>query len=192
MTLIRPIFLRLYILGAVFGSWRRKLWARAGFAKISFGHNVRVDRNVILRTSDGGSITIGANTHIWPGAILDARGGQIVIGENGLVNAGCYIVSTEKILVGRDALIAEHVTIRDQDHGFADGAKPYSEQGRIEGPVIIGDNVWIGAKSTVTRNVDIASGTIIGANSVVTKSLSGAQIFAGAPARPLREKPDRP
>ncbi|MEZ5708017.1 MAG: acyltransferase [Blastomonas sp.] len=176
---------------AIASGWR-KLMIRLRYENVTFGRQVRVDRNVLIRTSDGGRIAIGDNTHIWPGAILDARNGEITIGDRGLVNAGCYIVSTRRIHIGCDALIAEYVTIRDQDHEYADPSRPYSDQGRIDGEIVIGDNVWLGAKVTVTRDVQIADGTIVGANSVVTRSLSGARIFAGAPARPLETGGSRP
>lgn len=155
---------------------------------ITFEEGVIIDKNVFIKTMDGGKITIAKNTHIWNGAIIEAKGGEIIIGQNGYINSGTHIISTKKISIGRDSLIAEFVTIRDQDHAKDNLEIPYNLQGRVEGDVTIGDNVWIGAKSTVTFGVNIPDNTIVGANSVVTRSLTGARIFAGAPAHPISIK----
>jgi acetyltransferase-like isoleucine patch superfamily enzyme len=123
---------------------------------------------------------------VHAGSKIVANGGHVRIGAGSLVNMGCNIIATGSITIGDHALIAEHVTIRDQDHAFADTGVPYRVQERLTDPITIGDNVWLGAKVTVTRGVTIPPNTIVGANSVVTKSLTGGRIFVGAPALALR------
>ena len=191
MAALRAIFSRLDLMISLLLSALRIAKIRLINANVQFGPGVRVDRGVLIRTKEGGAITIGADTHIWPNAIIEARGGSIVIGARGLVNAGCYIVATEQIAIGADALIAEYTTIRDQDHGHNASGVTYAEQGRVSAVITIGDNVWIGAKATVTKGVDIPAGSIIGANAVVTRSLTGGRIYVGIPARPLKEVLDQ-
>lgn len=163
----------------------RLLILRLRYPSITIGKNVVIDRNVFIRALDGGSIRIGDNTHIWRGCVIEARGGTLTIGRNSLINAGTVIITCDKVDIGEYALIAEHVTIRDQDHEHDLAAGPYAEQGRLVSPVEIGANVWIGAKVTITRGVTIAPNSVIGSNSVVTKSLGGSQKFAGVPAKPI-------
>ncbi len=158
------------------------------YPAIKIGKAVLIDRGVYIRALDGGNIHIGQNTHIWRNSIIEARGGNLHIGANGLVNAGCYLLATSKIEIGENALIAEYVTIRDQDHAHERSGQPYAQQGRVEAPIIIGDNVWIGAKSTITKGVTIEAGSIVGANSVVTKDLAGSWKYAGAPAKPIKTR----
>lgn len=55
-----------------------------------------------------------------------------------------------------------------------------------KGPVIIEDNVWIGDKATILPNVRIGFGSIIAANSVVTRDIPPFSIVAGAPARVVK------
>jgi acetyltransferase-like isoleucine patch superfamily enzyme len=53
-------------------------------------------------------------------------------------------------------------------------------------PIHIGDNVWIGAKATITRGVTIGDNAVVGANSVVTGDVPADAVYAGAPARLIR------
>lgn len=57
-----------------------------------------------------------------------------------------------------------------------------------KGPVIIGNNVWIGDKATILPNVSIGNGAIIAANSVVTKDVPEYCIVAGNPAKIIKQK----
>jgi acetyltransferase-like isoleucine patch superfamily enzyme len=82
--------------------------------------------------------------------------------------------------------IAEHVKIRDQDHVFGLGLKP-SQAGFSTAPVFIGDNVWIGAKATITKGVKIGNNCVVGANSVVTCDVPANSVVVGAPARVVRK-----
>ena len=78
------------------------------------------------------------------------------------------------------------VSIRDHDHGFHDAALPMREQESLAVSVVIGDDVWIGSKATITRGVHIGQGAIVGANSVVTHDVAAGTIVGGVPARVIR------
>lgn len=81
----------------------------------------------------------------------------------------------EKISIGKDSLIAEGVTIRDQDHQFDLTEIPIRLQGSTTDAIIIGEDVWLGAKATILKGVRIGDHAIIGANSVVTKDIPPEQ-----------------
>ena len=53
--------------------------------------------------------------------------------------------------------------------------------------VVIGNHVWVGANSTVLKNVTIEDGAIVGANSLVTKNVSSNCVVAGNPAKVIKE-----
>jgi acetyltransferase-like isoleucine patch superfamily enzyme len=172
--------------------WLASEWAKA-IARLRFGRSIHIGKRVRLRRGvrieifDGGTIEIRADSRIGPHAILGARGGKLTIGSSSSINFGCVIVSTCAIEIGDHTLIAEHVTIRDQDHAHYDPDRPFRQQGRVESPIKIGSNVWLGAKVTVTRGTSICSNTIVGANSVITRHIDRAGKYAGAPARLIRK-----
>ena len=63
---------------------------------------------------------------------------------------------------------------------------PMKDQEPVTSPIKVGDDVWVGAKVTVTRGVSIGSGAIIGANAVVTRDVDPRCVALGIPAKTLR------
>lgn len=144
-----------------------------------------MERHASISATDGGRVRLGQGTALAVGATLVAKRGTLEIGANGFVGIGTVIVARDAVRIGRDALIAEYVTIRDQDHAFG-GSRPTALSGFETAPITIGNNVWIGAKATVTRGVTIGDNSVIGANSVVTRDIPANVVAAGIPARVIR------
>jgi maltose O-acetyltransferase len=139
----------------------------------------------MLTATDGGSMSFGAGCSIDRYATLIVKHGTLSFDSGAYVGIGAVIVCRSSIRIGRNALFAEHVTIRDQDHAIA----PTEGQGGVgftSSPIVIGDNVWLGAKVTVTQGVTIGNNVVVGANSVVTHDLPDNCVAVGAPARVVR------
>ena len=139
--------------------FQRLGWGTRIFGAIRFGNipgRVEVGRNCLL----GADLFLSASDSAW-----------IRIGDDCSLNTGCHLVAVSGIEIGDGALIGEYVTIRDQNHVFADARRPVRDQGPCFMPVKIGRDVWIGRGSFIGRGVVIGDGCVIGANSVVTRSL---------------------
>ncbi|GIW99744.1 MAG: hypothetical protein KatS3mg111_3077 [Pirellulaceae bacterium] len=184
---MRALLLRtLCRIGSRVANVYRQSFLRAAYPNIHIEEGVSIGRACRIRASDGGILTLGAHTAIDPGCEITAKAGQLKIGCNSFIGRGSVIVCRAAITIGEHALIAEYVTIRDQDHRCAAG-RPRSEGGFETSPIIIGNNVWIGAKATITRGVVIGSGSIIGAGAVVTRDLPDNVVAVGVPARVVRQ-----
>jgi acetyltransferase-like isoleucine patch superfamily enzyme len=157
---------------------------RAAYPGLTCHASVRFGPRARLRTFDGGRIEIGRGCFIHDDALLIAEGGLLRLEEHCHVGRGSVIACKAGITIGAGTQIAEHVTIRDSDHQWQ-GDGPLAEQGFSASPVIIGSDVWLAAKVTVTKGVVIAPHVVVGANSVVTRSLEQRGAYAGAPARRL-------
>lgn len=110
------------------------------------------------------------------------RHGSIAIGEGTFVNYGTNISAASKVVVGRNCRIGQYTLIMDTDYhtpGALDVRSP-SE------PVVIEDNVWLGARVIVLKGSRIGAGAVIGANSLVSGSIPPGVIAAGSPAKVLR------
>ena len=115
---------------------------------------------------------------------------EIVIGDNVNIQKDCHIGAINKIIIGNNVLIASKVYISDHSHGEistkALSLPPAKRKLFSKGPVIIEDNVWLGEGVVVLPNVTIGGNSIVGANSVVTKSFPKNSVIAGNPAKLIR------
>ena len=96
------------------------------------------------------------------------------------INAGAQIRCMERIKIGNKCAIGRNVMIMDFDAHkiiYRDG-----NSNKITEPVIIEDNVWIGAGATILKGVTIGKGAVVGAGAVVTRDVPQNTIVAGSPA----------
>jgi len=168
-------------------SWIVLSWYRLLYPGLRVGRGVRLGRGVDISVVRGASLDVGDRVQIDSHVRLTAEG-DLAIGPDSYVGVGSIIVSANRVTIGRDALIAAYVTIRDQDHRIE--ARPFREQSLISVPVEIGDNVWLGTKVTVLRGVEIGSNCVIGANSVVTRPIPCDCVAVGTPARIVKRLSD--
>ncbi len=101
------------------------------------------------------------------------------------VSGGCYIQATHGIEFGSNTIWSFNVTMVTSDHDFDDFRLENSDK---SGPIKIGDNCWVGSGVVILPKVTLGAKTIVGANSVVTKSFeSGNVVIAGCPAKIIRK-----
>lgn len=118
-------------------------------------------------------------------------GCQVTVEENaklelgeGYLNRDSKIYCFNNIKIGNKVIISENVLIRDSDtHSIIENEK-IKEKTK---PIIIEDNVWIGASAVILKGVHIASNSVVAAGAVVTKDVPANSIVAGNPARVIKE-----
>ena len=106
-------------------------------------------------------------------------GKNIHIGKNVFINSGCKFQDQGGIFIGDGVLIGHNVVIATLNHDL----RPEKRQGMHPKPVKIGRNVWIGSNSTILPGVTVGDNAVIGAGSVVTKDIPENTVFAGNPAK---------
>lgn len=144
-----------------------------------------VGKDVSIKITDGGRCTVGPGLDLSTNAALIVKNGELRIGHSAFVGIGTVITCRHSIIIGDHALIAEYVTIRDQDHRYG-GEVPTAQNGFETAPIRIGDNVWIGAKATITRGVTIGDNAVIAAGAVVVSDVPANMIMGGVPAKALK------
>jgi len=162
----------------------RLCWFRLLYPGLSVGRDVRIGPGVRFRVLNGAKLIIGDGTRIDANAEIHSDG-YLSIGRDAYVGSGTIIVAAEKVAIGDDALIAAYVAIRDQDHRTELGDRPFRLQGLETSPILIGNNVWLGTGTTILKGVMLGDNCVVGANSVVTRSVPSDTRVAGSPARPL-------
>jgi acetyltransferase-like isoleucine patch superfamily enzyme len=106
--------------------------------------------------------------------------GKIVIGDGAALNSFCRIFGHGTVEIGEDTQIGPGSLITTTDHDY---------RGELETSfksVVIGKGVWIGANVTVLPGVDIGDYAVVGAGSVVTRSIPPRAVAVGAPARVIK------
>lgn len=134
---------------------------------------------------------IGPGVRMAPNVSL-ANGERIKIGAYSHIGARCSIWagdSVGRIILGRHALLGPEVFITASNYQTEPGT-PVMDQPRLERDVVIGDDVWLGARVMVVAGVEIGDGCIIGASSVVTRSIPAGSIAVGNPARVIGHRGD--
>jgi maltose O-acetyltransferase len=112
-------------------------------------------------------------------------GGLLEIGARSLVNFGCSLVATELVRIGPRCQIGPYTMMLDNDFHRVEPER------RLErppsAPIVIGENVWVGAHVIVMSGVTVGDDSCIGAGSVVTADVPPRTLVAGVPARVIRE-----
>lgn len=161
------------------------VWFQALFPGLVLGRGVTIGRGVRIDVLNGATLVIGDRTVIEANCQLRSEG-SVSIGPDAFIGMGSIIIAARSVQIGSDALIAAHVTIRDQDHRFDLPNIPYRNQGQTIADVVLGNNVWLGSNVCVLKGSIIGDGAIVGANSVVLGKIGPNTLVVGAPARLVR------
>jgi acetyltransferase-like isoleucine patch superfamily enzyme len=135
-------------------------------------------------------ITIGSNCGIRDRVAFYGPG-SIKIGDRSAINEATKIVAATSVTIGSDVMIAADCYILDVSHEASDTTIPISDQGYRTAPVIIENDVWLGAGVIVLMGVTIGRGAIVAAGSVVTKNVAPYEIVGGVPARRIKSRMTR-
>ncbi len=138
---------------------------------------VRLGRNVTIREFAWLQLT----------SKLDSPGDLIEIGDYTYVGPRSILGAAAPLRIGRRCQIGANVSFIAESHVFASEDDIFS-QGVSRNGITIGDDCWIGNNAVILDGVEIGSGTVVGAATVVTKSLPARAVAVGAPARVIRSR----
>jgi acetyltransferase-like isoleucine patch superfamily enzyme len=163
----------------------------AGGAFAAFGRRTVVSLPIRLggerRIAVGERVYVGADC--WLQALADGSNQSVAISiGNGVSIAGaCVISAVRRIVIEEDVLIARNVYISDHSHRYTQTELPVLAQGVDKiAPVVIRRGAWLGQNVVVCPGVTIGRGAVVGANSVVNRSIPDFTVAAGVPARVIR------
>jgi len=127
---------------------------------------------------------IGELTTIEDFTTINNGSGAVVLGNRVRVGIGSVVIGP--VTMGNGSGLGQHVFVSGFNHGYKDATKNSSVQPLDLKPVIIEDEVHIGANSVVTAGVTIGKRTQIGAGSVVTKNIPPFSIAVGNPCKVIK------
>ena len=143
---------------------------------VIFGRNIHLGKYAQIICASDNCVRFTS----WPSKQADA---EIKIGDYCLISPGVRISSAQSIRIGDNCMFAANVIISDSDwHGIYNRIRPF----RCTKPVTIENNVWLGERVIVNKGVTIGENSVVGAGSIVTKSIPANSVAAGNPARVIK------
>lgn len=136
----------------------------------------------------GQHVTIGKYALIECTGVLWHLGSGLKVGDRSSVGDYSFLGCSGGIVIGRDVLMGQRVSMHSQNHGYADLSRPIREQGVIDARITVGDNCWLGSGSILLAGVELGHGCVVAAGSVVRGSFAPNSVIAGVPARLIRER----
>lgn len=136
-------------------------------------------RNFLLRLFGA---KIGQGAHIYPGVRVWAPWNLEIGAEAGIAD-NAILYSQGKISIGQRAVVSQGAHLCAGTHDFESDGFPL-----VVEPISVGAHAWVAAEAFVHPGVVIGEGTVVGARSVVVKSLPPWMVCAGHPCLPLRQR----
>jgi maltose O-acetyltransferase len=121
--------------------------------------------------------------YIGPSCVFSSS--LIRVGARTVINDGCHIEGSAPVDIGEDVALAAYVLILTSSHEFGDSSRRAGEWTRES--VSVGSGCWIGARVVVLAGVTIGPGCIVAAGAVVTEDCEANGLYAGVPARRVRD-----
>lgn len=122
-----------------------------------------------------------ASFRLFPPFYTDC-GKNITVGKNVFINSGCRFQDQGGITIGDGCLIGHNVVMATLNHEL----EPTRRANLIPCPIVLEENVWIGANATLLPGVKIGAGAVVAAGAVVTKDVPARGVVAGVPAKLIK------
>lgn len=128
----------------------------------------------------------GVGLNVESGAWF-GTGRQVSIGSRSGIGIRCALHGD--VTIGDDVMMGPETLVYTSNHDFSEVDVPMIQQGRTTAaPVVIEDDVWIGARVIILPGVRIGTGSVVGAGSVVTRDVPPRSVVVGNPARVVRDR----
>ena len=140
-----------------------------------------------------GGIHIGSNVFVGRNTILSCKEGDIFIGSHCNLSSNCSLLSETVIRLGKYCFLAGSCyLVAGGNHSFDDVSTPIMFQPSFsKGGIQVGEDVWLAAGCNVLDGVSIGRGSVVGAGSVVTRSVPEMTVAVGVPAKAVKTRGKR-
>jgi acetyltransferase-like isoleucine patch superfamily enzyme len=151
------------------------------------GRFVAVGRACEISIARSATVSIGKRVRLQRFSTLHVHEQAVlVLGDGVSFSPGCTVCVHERVEIGAGSTFGEGVSIHDEDHVREPFDVPLCERGFVTAPVLVGRNVWVGARATILKGVTIGDDAVIGAGAVVTRDVPARAVAVGVPARVIR------
>ncbi len=166
---------------------RPRLWVKwfVNPLKHKKGRGSLVRRRTRMDVMPFNQFVLGKDSTIEDFATVNNGVGDVIIGERTRIGISNVLIGP--VTIGNDVMFAQNVVLSGLNHGYEDVNLPPSLQKVETKPIVVEDEVWIGANAVVTAGVTIGKHAIVAAGCVVVKDVPPYSIVGGNPGRLLKQ-----
>ena len=149
------------------------------------GRGSKIYWSVRMDTTPYRSFRLGRKSVIESYCCINNAVGDVIIGDHTRIGIHCTVIGP--VSIGNNVNLAQGITVTALNHNFEDVTRRIDEQGISTKPVVIDDDVWIGANAVILPGVTIGRHVVVAAGAVVTKDVPSFSLVAGVPAKVIKE-----
>ncbi len=161
-------------------------------SNIVFGKNVTLDKRVTVdaysknKTVFGDGVKIGAYSTISCTSHFSKYGIGLQVGHHSAIGEYSYFGASGGITIGNDVIMGQYISFHSENHNFLDKTQLIRNQGVTSKGIVIGNNVWVGAKVTFLDGCVVGNNVVVAAGAVVNGVYPDHSIIGGVPAKVLK------
>ena len=148
------------------------------------GRGSKIYCSVRMDTPPYRQFSLGKRSVVESFCCINNAVGDVLIGDHTRIGIHCTVIGP--VTIGSHVNLAQGITVTALNHNFDDATKRIDEQGVSTRPVVIGDDVWIGANAVILPGVTIGHHAVVAAGAVVTKDVAPQTIVGGVPAKEIK------
>ncbi len=149
------------------------------------GKGSKIYGSVRMDTPPYRRFALGQHSVVESYSCINNAVGDVVIGDH--TRIGIHNTIIGPVTIGSHVNLAQGITVTALNHNFDDTTKRIDEQGIATKPVVISDDVWIGANAVILPGVTIGRHVVVAAGAVVTKDVPDNTIVGGVPATIIKK-----
>lgn len=144
------------------------------------GRGSVIHSSVRMDTPPYRRFSLGRRSVVESFACINNAVGDVIIGDH--TRIGLHSTVIGPVTIGNHVNLAQGITVTALNHNFSDPSLPIDAQGISTMPVVIEDDVWIGANAVILPGVRIGRHSVVAAGAVVTSDVPSGSLVAGVPA----------
>jgi acetyltransferase-like isoleucine patch superfamily enzyme len=149
------------------------------------GRHSKIYHSVRMDTPPYRKFSLGDYSVVESFSCINNAVGDVVIGDH--TRIGLHNTVIGPVTIGSHVNLAQGITITALNHNFGDKSQRIDDQGVSTDPVIVGNDIWIGANAVILPGVSIGHHSVVAAGAVVTKDVPPHSLVAGVPAKIIKE-----
>lgn len=149
------------------------------------GKGSKIYGSVRMDTPPYRRFALGQHSVVESYSCINNAVGDVAIGDH--TRIGIHNTIIGPVTIGNHVNLAQGITVTALNHNFDDTTKRIDEQGIATKPVVISDDVWIGANAVILPGVTIGRHVVVAAGAVVTKDVPDNTIVGGVPATIIKK-----